>query len=74
MTTLITEFITFLLGGILILGGLLYRRVLPKNHSLQAVVSEESITKAIDWLAKNMRYILGFGLMFTFVALTFIYS
>lgn len=74
MTTLVTEFITFLLGGILILGGLLFRRVLPKNHSLQAVVSEEAVSKAIDWLAKNMRYILGFGLMLTFIALTFIYS
>lgn len=74
MATLITEFVTFLVGGILILIAFLFRRLLPKDHSLQAVLSEESITKAIDWLAKNMRYILGFGLLFTFVALTFIYS
>lgn len=74
MKTIISEFLTFLIGSILIMFGIVLRRFLPQSHSLQALVSEETISKAIDWLAKYVFLILLYASLLAMVAVTFIYS
>jgi hypothetical protein len=74
MKIIISEFLTFLIGGILIVFGIVLRRFLPQDHSAQALVSEEAISKAIDWLAKYIVLILIYASLLAMVAVTFIYS
>lgn len=60
--------------GISIGGGYLLRIVLPKDHVLQAQLTDEAISSRITYIVKNFKGILGVLLVLYFVVVTVIYS
>ena len=60
--------------GLVFFGGYLFRVLLPKDHTLQARLTDEAISNRVTYTMRNFKGILCLFLLLYFIAITVIYS
>ncbi|GER18172.1 hypothetical protein VCH24_31960 [Variovorax boronicumulans] len=74
MVLLLPLLLMVVLVAIIFFGGYLLRAVLPAEHALQARLTDEAMSRYIDFVTKNAKGILACLLVLYFTVVTLLYA